>query len=721
MKIGPALLQRAKRLAGRPQPEPVIDDGGRVLFAFTGGSASWPAMGRTRYARNRSFRDAIDEAAAVVDDVLGWNPAAQFRGIDEPPGSLPLARRNDIIRIGLLQLAQVDLWRSEGIVAEGVVSVSLGEMVAPYAAGAISRPDCARTLAVVSHAISRTPIDHRMFLLEADGPDAERLCRSAPVALDYLGSINHACAAVLCNSGGASSARTYLDGRILRELATDWNYHTPRLDVDRAWMQEQLAGVRSRPSSIPIYSSVAGGRITRAPVFDAAFFAWMVSRPFRFADAVSAALADGFSTIINIGPDPANNAHLSAVAAAGGHSVRLIDTMRTNDEEGTWERARAAVRSLSRPTIANPALSAATVRLDDPAVEARLFDVYETLRAAGSPQFLARAGSWIVLDFESVQRALAEPLLFSSRAPVMEETDPVLLGNDPPAHTAVRRLLTRYFSKDEIALRVALAERTAGRLLEPLRAGRPIDAMAGFATPLAQTIAADLVGLPDDVVQRLADGTLAARGDMRSVYERVDATFEEAAPHSRLYGELLRDGDGALDAAAARSLVRLMWVTATTPKRVLGSAILLLLEHPGIRTTLEARPELLGAFVDEATRLYPGEHLIPRVTTTDVDLRGVSIPARANVLLCVAAANRDPSAFPNPSAIHLTGRTTGHLSFGAGIHRCLGGVLGHAVILTGLRALLDVAPQFSAAQPFSTIRYAPGASFRELEQLVIAP
>ena len=74
-----------------------------------------------------------------------------------------------------------------------------------------------------------------------------------------------------------------------------------------------------QPSSIPIYSSAAGGRITRAPVFDAAFFAWMVSRPFRFGDAVSAALADGFRAIINIGPHPANSVHLSAIAAAGRH------------------------------------------------------------------------------------------------------------------------------------------------------------------------------------------------------------------------------------------------------------------------------------------------------------------------------------------------------------------------------------------------------------------
>lgn len=718
MSLGTTLLRRARRFAGLGDAR--TDGGGPVLFAFTGGSASWPAMGRTRYARSRAFRDAIDEAATVVDEILGWNAAAHFRGIDEPAESLAVARRNDIIRLGLLQLAQVDLWRGEGVVPDGVVSVSLGEMVAPYAAGAISRGDCARILAVVAQAISRTPSDNDMFLLEVDGPEAERLCRSSPVPLDYLGSVTHVCAAVLCRRADAPSARVHLDGRILRTLATDWNYHMPRLDVDRAWMQGQLAGVRPQLPATPIYSSVAGGRITRAPAFDAAFFAWMVSRPFRFGDAVSAALADGFRTIINIGPHPANSAHLSAIAAAGGHPIRLIDTMTTNDEEGTWDRARRAVRSLVRSPIASRTFSAATLELKDPAVEARLFDAYEALRAAGTPLFLATNGSWIVLDFDSVQRALSQPALFSSRTAIMEEADPVLLGSDPPAHTAVRRLLARHFSKEAIARRVTLAERTANRLLEPLRAGRPIDAVAEFATPLAQDVAADLVGLPSDVVRRVDDCTLAARGDMRSVYERVHAPLQEAAPHSRLYGELLGDRDGALDAAAACSLVRLLWVTATTPKRVLGSAILLLLEHPEIRAALQARPELLGAFVDEVIRLRPAEHLIPRVTTADVELRGVMIPRGARVLLCVAAANRDPSAFPDPSAIHLTGRTTGHVSFGAGIHRCLGAALGSAVILTGLRALLREAPQFSAAQPLSTVRYAPGASFRELEQLVIA-
>lgn len=501
MSIGPGLLRRARRLAGLPESAPVTDGGGRLLFAFTGGSASWPAMGRTGYARSRPFRDAIDEAGSVVDDVLGWNPAAHFRGIVEPPESLCLARRNDI----------------------------------------------------------------------------------------------------------------------------------------------------------------------------------------------------------------------------GRRPVRFVDTMRTDDEEGSWNRALAAVRTRPPAAIARPTYSASTVLLKDPAIEARLFDVYEALRAAGSPQFLARTNSWIVLDFESVQRALAQPLVFSSRTPTMVETDPVLLAEDPPQHTAVRRLLARHFSRDAVARRAALAERTAEQLLEPLRSGQAIDAIADFATPLAHTIAADLTGLPADVVRRLADCTLAARGDMRSVYRLVDATIQDAAPRSRLYGELLQDAAGALDAAAARSLVRLLWVAATTPKRVLGSAILLLLEHPKIRSLVEARPELLGAFVDEAIRLRPGEHLITRVTTDAVEVRGVTIPAGANVQLCLAAANRDPSVYPDPSSIHLTGRTTAHVSFGAGIHRCIGGALGQAVILTGVRALFRAAPHFRAAQPLSTVRYAPGATFREVEQIVIVP
>ena len=201
-----------------------------------------------------------------------------------------------------------------------------------------SREQIAPVSSRSSHTLSRVAVPARQFLLEVDAPEAER-CAGRRLYPRPCGLVQQACAAVLCRSGDMAVTREYLNGRILREMTTDWNYHTPLLDVNRSWLQEQLSGIRTLPASIPIYSSAAGGRITRAPAFDAAFFAWMVSRPFRFADAVSAALADGFGTIINIGPHPSNNAHLSAIAAAFPRPVRL--TNRATNDEQIGERALA--------------------------------------------------------------------------------------------------------------------------------------------------------------------------------------------------------------------------------------------------------------------------------------------------------------------------------------------------------------------------------------------
>lgn len=684
----------------------------RVLFAFTGGSAAWPEMGRSLYRHSAVFRNAIDVAGAVVREVLDWDAAARYRGQDDPETSLELERRNEVIHLGMLQLAQVDLWRDAGVLPGGVLSVSLGEMVAPYAAGALSREDCARVLAAVSHAISRTPGHEWMFIIEAGREPAQRLARSAPAPLDYLGSMTPSRSVVLCRDRDVETIRGFLGGRITRELETDWNYHTPLLDVDRQWLREQLRDVKTRPAVCPIYSSAASGAIPPGAPFDAQFYAWMVSRPFRFADALTAALRDGFDAIVNLGPQPANNSFIAETARACGVDVSMVDTMRANDEEGSWRNALHAVRSWRIAPPRRKRIDADTLDLR----EAEPFEAYEELRRIGPVHYIARNRTWIFLGYDDVQRALGDAERFSSRAPTLVETDPVLLASDPPDHTAIRRILSRHFSAEANAARAERAERVAERLLLPLAEGREIDVVWDFAYPLAANVAAEIIGHDD--LESLLEPMRDASGDTRTTYALLQQPFDRLAPDAGIYADLRRDG---CDDAQARSLVRLLWIAGTTPKRAVASAILLLLQHDDVRRRVLADLSLLGVFVDEALRLHPPAHFLPRVTTEDVVVSGTKVPAGASVQLCLAAANRDPARFDDPLSLRLDRASNPHLSFGGGIHRCIGAPLGRAQVVAALRALFRVAPEFRAVQPLGTVRYVERSPQRELEQLVIGP
>ncbi len=97
-------------------------------------------MGRRLYQHEPAFRDSIDATGAVVERVLDWAAADRFRFGGEPePTPEEIARRNEIIHLGMVQIALVDLWRDRGTRPGAVLSVSLGEVVAPYAADAMTR------------------------------------------------------------------------------------------------------------------------------------------------------------------------------------------------------------------------------------------------------------------------------------------------------------------------------------------------------------------------------------------------------------------------------------------------------------------------------------------------------------------------------------------------------------------------------------------------------
>jgi cytochrome P450 len=321
------------------------------------------------------------------------------------------------------------------------------------------------------------------------------------------------------------------------------------------------------------------------------------------------------------------------------------------------------------------------IDLAAPAVARDPFPHYEELRRRGSVQYLARHDAWIVLGYDEVQAAFAQPQVFSNRP--YAEVDDVLLAADPPGHTPVRRIVMRYFSQDAIQRLSAFAEEKAESLLQPR-----MDVVADYAAALSEAVAAQLLGLSGDAVAEIR----SAPREVPLLVRALDQIAGRAAIHERL----LADG---LDDARARSLIRLLWLAATTTtQRVIAHGVLRLLQHPDVRDV-----ERVPAFVDEVLRLHPPELLVPRMTTQAVTLGGVAIPANAVVHLCLAAANRDPAKLDAPAELRLDRPPTRHFTFGSGIHHCVGATLGRRVVEASIRVLLTRAPHFRPAQPLENL------------------
>jgi cytochrome P450 len=161
-----------------------------------------------------------------------------------------------------------------------------------------------------------------------------------------------------------------------------------------------------------------------------------------------------------------------------------------------------------------------------------------------------------------------------------------------------------------------------------------------------------------------------------------------------------------------------MAATETTERAIVSTALALLV-RPDLALRLSADAASLAPLVDEVLRLHPPELMVPRVALQEIEIGGIPIPAGARVMLCLAAANRDPKQFPNPGEIDLERGAAGHVSFGAGIHRCSGTALARAIVPDAVARLFADAPTLAAAEPLGSLPYHSSVTGRTPDRLLV--
>lgn len=282
-----------------------------------------------------------------------------------------------------------------------------------------------------------------------------------------------------------------------------------------------------------------------------------------------------------------------------------------------------------------------------------------------------------------------------------------MLASDPPQHTRLRKLVTKAFTTGAVTELRPFIARVTDELLGQWPVGEQFDFVAGLAVPLPVIVICELLGVPEadrSDVQRWS-AELFAAGEPAI----IDAASHSMAdymtgliaakrldPGSSLLDRLIsaRDGDDHLSEEELISLAVLLLVAGhETTTNFLGNAVLALLQRPAELDRLRENPDNIPAVLDELLRFdSPVSTATFRFTTEAVTLGGTKIPAGVPVQVALGAANRDPERFPAPDLLDLDRDAAAHLSFGHGIHRCVGAPLAKAEAEIALQAVLTRFP-----------------------------
>jgi cytochrome P450 len=316
---------------------------------------------------------------------------------------------------------------------------------------------------------------------------------------------------------------------------------------------------------------------------------------------------------------------------------------------------------------------------------------------------------------DDVLDALRNPELYSSKKAFDMLGSPlplVPIAYDPPEHTRFRKILQPFFSPHTLGAMLPSLQQQAIDIVDAAAAKDSCEVMSEIAIPYPSQVFLTLFGLPlhdrdrligwKDTVIALADAPTTDGLDLTAALELftylTDAiTRHRANPGRDILSQVLT-GDDPLDDGEAIGLSFLFVLAGLdTVTSSLGSALLALARDPQLRATLISEPDQVKVFVEEIVRLEPPAPVVPRITTREVTIGDVTLPAGAPVRLCLGAINRDDSDAISANDVVMDGKVHRHWGFGGGPHRCLGSHLARLELTLITEEWLRRVPDFALA------------------------
>jgi cytochrome P450 len=349
------------------------------------------------------------------------------------------------------------------------------------------------------------------------------------------------------------------------------------------------------------------------------------------------------------------------------------------------------------------------------------YPVWKRLRDEQPLYYNERYDFYALSRFDDVERGLVDWKTYSSaKGTLLElirsgiELPPgSIIFEDPTAHDVHRGVLARVFTPRKMAAIEPKVREFCARCLDPLVGAEGFDFIRDLGAPMPMRTIGMLLGIPEDDQEsirdtidaglRLEDGTMPeiqmehAQDQAARFAEYID--WREKHPSDDLMTELLR-AEFEDDSGTRRRLTRDEVLNFTnllaaagneTTTRLIGWAGKILAEHPDQRRALVENPAGVPNAIEEVLRFETPSPVNARYVTTDVELHGRTVPAGSIVLMLNGSANRDERRFPDGDRFDVSRKIDHHLSFGYGIHFCLGAALAR---LEGRVALDEVLKRF---------------------------
>ena len=384
----------------------------------------------------------------------------------------------------------------------------------------------------------------------------------------------------------------------------------------------------------------------------------------------------------------------------------------------------------------------------NPALRANPYPAYRFLREA-APIWRAPTGHWIVSTHAGCTALLRDPVMGREDANMktpelaaefaVASLSRMMLFVDPPVHTRLRGLVSKAFTARRMEALRPRIEAIVDALIERVRGQGHMDVIRDFAHRLPVTVICDMLGVPEEdrapfldestVRGRILDPVAlsreelddANRGSQASAdYFRGLLAYRRRNPGDDLTSALAqaREADDALTDDEILSNISLLFGAGhETTTNLIGNGVLALHRNPGQLARLRQEPGLTPNAVEELLRYDSPVQLTGRIALQDHEIMGERIAAGEHVIALLGAANHDPAAYEgDPDALDIARPGVRAISFGGGLHFCLGAQLARIEGEIALRRLLEHLPGLRLTDP-DHVTWKPTVTLRGLAEL----
>jgi cytochrome P450 len=349
-------------------------------------------------------------------------------------------------------------------------------------------------------------------------------------------------------------------------------------------------------------------------------------------------------------------------------------------------------------------------RPNDPTVLADPFPLYRRLRDEDPAHWSPLLKAWVLTRYDDVRRVCLDSRMSSDRLRPFFATLPSaetasigeliryltlwMVFRDPPVHTRLRRLASKVFNVRSMHALRPNVEALTRWLLDGIGAREEIDFVADFAGPLPALVIMDMLGVPRGELARLKHLSdemalfIGSARDSPEKYARAEAATQEmaqlfreliaarrSAPQADLLSQLVEvqdEGDRLTEDELVATCILLLFAGHETTTHHLSLGLAALLRFPGELERLRADPALAPAAVEELLRYDGPIGAQVRIVQEPQTFHGRAFKPGERVFLMMNAANRDERAYPDPDRVDLARNGVPHLTFGFGMHICLG-------------------------------------------------